>query len=362
MKEKDANVVPPNIAVRKPTAKKDFSLNDFKKKKGCEDVPDKPLYWIKSSAALETATGLPGFAKGYVNLCRGFSNTGKSTALCEGIVSAQKDGDLVIIIDTENNMGMERLAKMGFDLDGEFILIDNEYLLENFGKKQDKDRREASIEDLAKCMYSFVDDQEAGLLPRNIVFAIDSIGTLNCNATINAQVKETSQNNMWNANAYEKSFLSFLNNTIPNSRKVDKEFTNTVIAIQKIWIDNMNGGGVKHKGGETFYFGSRLIYHFGGIAAHGTSKISAISKGRTIHYGIEARVNVAKNHVDGDLGGISMEGKVISTPHGFIYKDGVEAYKKKNILYFRNIFNDDSMTADDITFESKEINDISTED
>jgi len=351
----NTNIVPPNVVVRKATAKKTFSLADFKKKAGCEDVPDKPLTWLRTSAAMEKATGLPGFAKGYVNLCRGFSNTGKSTAVCEGIVAAQKDGDLVIIIDTENNMGMERLVKMGFDINGEYILIDNEYLLTNFGKKQDKDRNEASIEDLAKCMYYFMDEQNDGNLDRNITFAIDSIGTLNCIATINAQVKETTANNMWNAKAYETCFLSMLNNTIPNSRKIDKPYINTVIAVQKIWIDNMNGGGVKHKGGETFYFGSRLIYHFGGIIAHGTKKIMATSKKRDVNYGIEARINVAKNHIDGPLGGISMEGKIISTPHGFVYPDDLEIYKKKYILFFRNIFNDDTMTSDDLTFEADDV-------
>ena len=67
------NEVPANPAVRKPTQKKNFSLNDFKKKIGGEDVPDKPLQWINIDDALEEATGLPGFAKGYVSACCGFS-------------------------------------------------------------------------------------------------------------------------------------------------------------------------------------------------------------------------------------------------------------------------------------------------
>ena len=144
--------------------------------------------------------------------------------------------------------------------------------------------------------------------------------------------------------------MSLLNNTIPNSRKVTKKYTNTLIAVQKIWIDNMNQGVVKHKGGETFYLGSRLIYHFGGIISHGTKRVTATSKKREVSYGIETKINVAKNHVDGERGGISLEGKVASTPHGFIYGDdaSVADYKKKNILYFRNALEDDTLTADDI--------------
>ena len=338
---------PINKKRRTPTAKKTFSLKDFKKKSGITDVPDKPLSWIKINDAVEEATGLPGFPKGYVSLCRGYSNTGKSTALCEGIVSAQKRGDLVIIIDTENNLGTTRLETMGFDWNGNYIMVDNEFILSKFGKAQNKDREEAAIEDLAKTMYYFLNEQSLGNLPFDLTFMIDSIGTLNCIKTIDAHVKDTSDNNMWNAGAYEKAFMSMLNDTIPNSRKIDKKYTNTIVAVQKIWYDSMNKV-VKHKGGEAWFFGSRLIFHFGNIITHGTRKISAISKKREIAYGVETRINVAKNHIDGPLGGISMEGKIISTPHGFVYPDRLDIYKKNHILYFRNLFRDMDIVVDDI--------------
>jgi len=361
-KKKVEPEVPVNDKTRNPAplAKKSFSLDNFKKSIGGEDVPDKPLVWIKCDDALEEITGLPGFAKGYVNLCRGYSNTGKSTALCRGIVNAQKMGLLPIIIDTENNLGTERLELMGFDWDGEYIIIDNEYLLEHFGKLQDNKRNEAAIEDLAKCIYYFLDQQAIGNLPRELFFAIDSIGTLNCIKTINALEKNDSDNNLWNSGAYEKSFMSLLNNTIPNSRKISKEYTNTIVAVQKIWYDSMNKV-VKHKGGETFYFGSRLIYNFGGIITHGTSRVTATSKLRDVAYGVEAKVNIAKNHVDGPLGGISMEGKIISTPHGFINPSDIDAYKKKNILYFRNLFGSD-VNADDIKTKITEVTEQGDDD
>lgn len=355
--------VPANNKQRKPTPKKSFSLQDYKQKNKMSDVPDKPLTWIPLSPSMIDATGLPGFAMGYVNLARGFSNTGKSTAICEGIVSAQKISArndialpiLPIIIDTENNIGRERLTKMGFDWGGDYIEIDNDYLLENFGKKQNPKRREAAIEDLAACIYHFIDEQEAGNLPFHLLFAIDSFGTLDCIRTIDAQAKDSSDNNMWNAGAFEKSFKYLLNNTIPSSRKETKEFTNTIIGVQKIWIDNMGAGVVKHKGGETFYYGSRLIYHFGGVAAHGTKKVTGTSKSREIAYGIETKVSVAKNQVDGPLGGVSFEGDIISTPHGFIRKDGVDNYKKEHIRFFRDALGDPNINAGEIVDRYVEI-------
>ena len=297
---------------------------------------------------------MPGVPKGYVTLFRGYSNTGKSTALMRSIVNAQKMGEFVIIIDTENNIdeGNVRLSKMGFDWGGEYLLINNKYLLENYGIKQNSERKEASIEDMAKAVYDFLDDQKSGALPTDVFMAIDSIGTLNCIKTINALEKDDSDNNMWNAGAYEKAFMSLLNNAIPNTRRIDSDFICTVAAVQKIWYDSMNKV-VKHKGGETWFFGSRLIYHFGGIITHGTRRVSATSKKRDLNFGFENKVNIAKNHVDGEWGGISLEGKIISTPTGFIYgdKDHENAYKKKHILYFRDKFEDETLTAGDIEFK-----------
>lgn len=346
--------VPENKKTRKPTQKKVFSLDEFKNKENLNDIPDKPVKWISMSKAMRNATGLPGFPLGYVSLVRGFTNTGKSTALCEGIVSAQNNGILPIIIDTENNIGRDRLTKMGFDWGGEYILINNNYLLENFGKKRNKDIREASIEDLADCIYYFLDEQDAGRLPRDLLFAVDSLGTLDCVRSINAQEKNTENNNMWNAGAFEKAFKYLLNNTIPSSRKENREYINTIIGVQKIWIDSMGQGVVKHKGGETFYYGARLIYHFGGIASHGTKKVTAIKDGKKISYGIETKVGIEKNQVDSNIGGISRLDDIISTPHGFTHKEWLDNYKKENIDYFKEMLGAD-VSVDDIEDEFTEI-------
>jgi hypothetical protein len=347
MAKKNEIEVPANSPVRKPTAKKNFSLDDFKKKVGAEDVPDKPLEWIKIDEALEEVTGLPGFPKGYVSSCCGFSNSGKSTAVALGIVNAQKMGLLPIIIDLENNLSKVRLTNMGFDWDGDYIFVDNEYLLERFGKPLDKNRNYASIEDLANCIRFLLREQEGGNLPFDLVFAIDSIGTLNCNKTINAAEKNENDSNFWNAGAYEKEFMYLFNDIIPNSRKITKPYTNTVFVVQKIGRDAMNNA-ITMKGGRTWEYVPRLQYYFGGILTKGVKKITAVSKKREISYGVSVKINVLKNQIDSPLGGISMEGSIISVPQGFITTEGIDEYKKKNILYFRNLFGNDELNADDI--------------
>ena len=337
---------------RKPTKKKAFELADYKKKTNLIEVPDKPVEWLECSKALQKITGLPGFPIGYTSLSRGYSNTGKSTSLLEGMVGSQQAGRLPIIFDLENNIGRYRLEKMGFDWGGNVIKLDNSYLLEKFGKKKLATRNEASIEDLASAIHDFINQQEAGLLPIGIDFFIDSIGVLNCVKSINAAEKDSSDNNMWNAGAYEHAFKSLLNTRIPSSRKETCEFSNSLVAVQKIWLDSMQGkGAVKHKGGEAFYFGSRLIYHFGGTVSHGAKSVSATSKKKDVAYGIEANIKVPKNHIDGPLGGISMEGKIISTPHGFIGADlpAIKDYKTEQLTYFRDILGEDIEAEDILT-------------
>jgi len=345
---------PTNKAGRKPTGKKPFSLANFKEKTNTVNVKEKPLRWLKCSKAFQEELGIPGFPVGYVSLTRGHSNTGKSTSLCEAIVDAQKQNILPIIIDTENNLGESRLKKMGFDWEGGFyIKISNDYLLEQFGKPKDPKRELASIEDLAECVNYFLNMQKAGELPYDLLFAIDSIGTLDCNRTVNALENETSDNNMWNAGVYEKRFKPIINYRIPASRSVDSEYTNSMVAVQKIWLqaNQMGAPTVKHKGGDTFTFAARLIIHHGGVISASVKKITATSKKRDVQFGNETKIAVVKNHIDGEFGGISLEGKLISTPHGFIgtTNDGKTQYKKDHIQYFRDILDEDVSAEDIVT-------------
>lgn len=347
---------------KKPTAKKTYSLDDFKKKINNNEEPDKEIYWFKMSDAWQSETGLPGIPKGYISLFRGLSNTGKSTALCEAIVAAQKAGVLPIIIDTENNLSRDRLALMGFDWDnGFYIEIDNQYLLEQFGKKKKKDftPEEGTIEDMADCINFFINKQEAGELPYDLFFAIDSIGTLDCDQTAKARVNDSSQNNQWNAGAYERSFKGINNYRIPSSRKSSRQYTNTIAAVQKIWLQANAAGPptIKHKGGDAFWYASRLIFHHGGKMTSSVTQISAVSKGKEITYGTQAAIEIAKNQVGGVLGGISVSGKLISTPHGFICtgKADKENYKKTHLDYFKSVLGSD-VNVEDIEFRE----DIST--
>lgn len=335
---------------KKPIQLPTFDLNGFKSDMGLADekVKDKELAWISLGDEFYQVTGLPGIPKGFLTLFRGFSNTGKSTAVYAGAVGCQKLGILPVIIDTENNWSWDHAKEIGLEFEevcdeetgeiinyrGFFIYVNNDTLLNHMGTydyaeaKDKKERRtEAVIEDVAAYIDELLASQANGKLPVELCIFWDSVGSVDCFRGVTSK----SKNNMWNAGALESSFKAILNHKIPGSRKEGKPFTNTFVGVQKIWLDSMQGAGViKHKGGEAFFYAARLIIHMGGIQSHGTTQINAKSGPRNYYYATESNIKIAKNQVNG----VTWEGKILSTAHGFIASENKADYIDKYRKFF----------------------------
>ena len=338
---------------KKSADKKEFDLDAFLESENISSEPkDKELTWVPLSKAWHDALKLPGFPRGYVSLVRGYSNTGKSTAFYEAIAGCQKIGDMAIVIETEGNWNTEHAKQVGVKFkqvtdertgeitekpDG-FILMRSSDLYnryKNYDHQNSKmmtkpTRLEPVIEDVSYFISEMIQKQEEGTINKNMCFLWDSIGTLNC---YKSACSNTS-NNMWNAGAMG-AFQAIVNFKIPASRSVDSEFTNTMICVQKIWLDSMNGVVVKHKGGEFMFFNSRIIVHIGGILTHGTKKLTAKALGQDFQYGTEAKIRCEKNHVTG----IERNGTIASTPHGYVNPDELDAYKTKNRKFIHDALN-----------------------
>lgn len=335
------------------TANQTFNLDTYLDGQELDVNPeDKEITWIPLSKPWHDAIKLPGFPRGYVSLVRGFSNTGKSTAFYEAIAGAQKIGDFPIVIETEGNWSDEHARSVGvrykevvneetgevtYKGDG-FMLIKQHSLYQMYKNychdeckmKSKPTRYEPVIEDVALFVNQKIKEQEQGLLPMNLCFLWDSIGTLNGYRT----ATKDASNNQWNAGSMN-AFGSLVNFKIPSSRDKASKYTNTFICVQKIWLDNMNGGIVKHKGGEFMFFNSRLIVHLGGIVSHGTVKLHATALGNTYQYGTRTKIKCEKNHISG----IERSGLIASTPHGFVNPDELDEYKKDNRAFIHAAMN-----------------------
>ena len=333
-----------------------FDLSAFKDKKGLkQNVKFKEQTWIPLSQAFQDVTSIPGIPMGHIVLLRGHSDTGKTTALLETAVSAQKRGVLPVFIITEMKWNWEHAKQMGLQVEevidedtgeitnyeGEFIYADRETI--------------HTIEDVAKFILDLIDEQKRGNLPYDLVFLWDSIGSVPCEMS----VKSNKNNNEWNAGAMSTQFGNSVNQRITLSRKESSEFTNTLVCINKVWTAKaespMGQPKLMNKGGFAMWFDSTFVVTFGNISNAGTSKIKAIKDGKQVEFAKRVNLQIDKNHING----VTTRGRIVMTPHGFINDNDKELkeYKNENAQAWKDILGGADFQ---IVEEEQAYNDITT--
>tara|TARA_R100000995_G_C3479016_1_gene122729 strand:+ start:946 stop:2022 length:1077 start_codon:yes stop_codon:yes gene_type:complete len=336
--------------------KSKFDLSSFKEKKGLkQNVKFKDQSWIPLSQAFQDVTSIPGIPMGHIVLLRGHSDTGKTTALLEAAVSAQKRGILPVFIITEMKWNWEHAQQMGLDVkevvdeetgevlnyEGEFVYVDRESI--------------NSIEDVAGFILDLIDEQKKGNLPYDLLFLWDSIGSVPCEMSI----KSNKNNNEWNAGAMSTQFGNNVNQRITLSRKESSPFTNTLVCINKVWTAKaespMGKPKLMNKGGFAMWFDSTFVVTFGNISNAGTSKIKAIKDGKQVEFAKRVNLQIDKNHING----VTTRGRIVMTPHGFINDNDKELknYKDENGKAWKDILGG---TDFQIVEEEQDYNDITT--
>lgn len=386
---------------------KKFNVNDFKSKLGFTQTKetsnaDKPMEWLVMPEAYSTALKLPGIPENYVTTVVGHSNVGKSTLVNHALVAAQRKGRIPVIYDTENNFDFTYAKDMGFEAEpiygdvevervdpetgevsivienrivsyeGNFIYFNNAILAERYGKNDystgkevAKGRKVAVIEDIAASINEFLNLQDEGEADAGFLFVWDSVGSISSFKSY----KSSANNAMWDAAAISVAFNTIVNDRIPRSRKVSSKYDNTLLLINKVWLDSMTNPvgppSLSLKGGNSMYYASRLIILLGGQLKASTKKLTAQSKGLTYNYGIQTKIKVLKNQLPNPFT-VTYEGEVICTPHGMIgvEKPDVETYRKKYVgdilksLQNMSIATDVVITEKDIVFGEEDEDDM----
>jgi hypothetical protein len=386
---------------------KKFNVTDFKSKLGFQQTKetsnaDKPMEWLVMPDAYSEALRLPGIPENYVTTVVGHSNVGKSTLVNHALVAAQRKGRIPVIYDTENNFDFTYARDMGFEAEpvygdvevekvdpetgeitivterrivsyeGNFIYFNNAILAERYGKMDystgkevAKGRKVAVIEDIAASINEFLNLQDEGEADAGFLFVWDSVGSI---ASFKSY-KSSANNAMWDAAAISVAFNTIVNDRIPRSRKISSKHDNTLLLINKVWLDSMTNPvgppSLSLKGGNSMYYASRLIILLGGQLKASTKKLTAQSKGLTYNYGIQTKIKVLKNQLPNPFT-VTYEGEVICTPHGMIgvEKPDVEAYRKQYVgdilksLQNMNTKEEIIISETDITFGEEEESDI----
>ena len=380
---------------KQPLKKKEVktsSFSDFKKTAGfTTNIADKPLEWIEMPKGFIDALHVQ-IPQGYVSIIAGHSHTGKSTLINHAITSAQRQGLIPVIYDTENNFDFGYAKAMGFEAepvyenyydeetgemkkrvatyDGDFLYFNSTALAERYGgwdystgKETSKKRSVPVIEDIVKSMNELLNAQDEGLINQGLLFVWDSVGSIGSFKSYKSDVG----NNMFDANAISVAFNTLVNNRIPSSRKVTSKYTNTFLVVNKVWLDSSKNPvgppSLSLKGGTSLFYGAHgLVILCGGQLTSGTKKLVATSKGVNYNYGIETKLKCLKNQLPAPYT-ITYEGKVYCTPNGYIATDEIEQYKKEYISEIlkelnKSLDGKDSVTENDVTFIEEEVTDV----
>ena len=292
-----------------------FDLTKFKEKKMLNsNVKFKEQRWIPLSPAFQDVTSVPGIPMGHIVLLRGHSDTGKTTAMIEAAVSAQKMKVLPVFIITEMKWNWEHATQMGLQVneiadeetgevlnyEGNFIYVDRETL--------------HTIEDVAAFILDLLDEQKKGNLPYDLLFLWDSIGSVPCELS----VRSNKNNNEWNAGAMSTQFGNNVNQKMTLSRKESSPYTNTLVCVNKVWTAKaevpMGQPKLMNKGGFAMWFDATFVVTFGNISNAGTSKNKAIKDGKQVEFAKRTNIQIDKHHINV----VQSRGKIIMTPHGFI--------------------------------------------
>ena len=278
------------------------------------NVKFKPQKWVPLSDAYQDVTSVPGIPAGHIVLLRGHSDTGKTTALIEAAVNAQKASILPVFIITEMKWSWEHVMQMGLQVN-EVVDKETGEILDYNGFFLYTDRETIhTIEDVAAFILDLLDEQKKGNLPYDLMFLWDSIGSVPCELS----VRSNKNNNEWNAGAMSTQFGNNVNQRITLSRKESSPYTNTLVCINKVWTAKaetpMSQPKLMNKGGFAMWFDATFVVTFGNISNAGTSKIKAIKDGKQVEFAKRTKIQIDKNHING----ITTRGNIIMTPHGFI--------------------------------------------
>lgn len=369
-------------AIKKGVMSKKTGLSAFKEKIGLNSSngivnttisnANKPQTWILMPKAYQEATKLPGIPENTVVSVLGHSNVGKSTLINHAIASAQKQGLIPVIIDTENSFSFQYAKNMGFEAepiygdvevedinsendeitthmenqivhwDGDFIYYNNRLLCERFGDidyakgtKIKAKRKIAVVEDVASAINELLDAQDNGDIEQGFLFVWDSVGSIGCYKEYNSGAGTGKIGNpMWTAAAISAAFNLIINDRIPGSKKISSKYNNTFLYVNKVWMDSMtNPVGpaiMQTKGGKSMKYATRLEILLGGQLTSGIKRLTASSKGLNYSYGIETKIKILKNHLDAPHN-VCYEGKMIASDMGFISPEDLDEYKTKHI-------------------------------
>ena len=332
----------------KPTSndadeKMDF-WSSYKKSPANKAREQKPLSYINFPPCVAEVSGLKGFPVNNCSSITGYSDTGKTTLLIHLIIECQKNNIYPIIISTEGKFSFEHAKFMGMDCDYEEIVDEETGELVKVWNKGNFLFRDGfeNLEELYDYIIDYVLEpasKKDTKFPQDICIFVDSLNKLKCAPAMDKIKEDKMDLPMHNAKVHKNNFSGYIEPLVTRTRYKEYPINITFIAIMRLHAGS-NSVNPKETGGLAFVYDMAVKVHFGGMLEAAVKKLPFKVNGKTIDLAKVTKIRVTKNHFTG----ISTEGELIITPHGFISatdKSVFEQYKKDNkdgiIEYFSSI-------------------------
>ena len=190
-----------------------------------------------------------------------------------------------------------------------------------------------------------------------MLFVWDSVGSIGGLKSYNSKVG----NNMFDAGTISAAFQDIMDSSIPSSRKVSSPYTNTMILVNKVWLDGTTNPiappSLELKGGKSVTYRSRLIILLGGQLKASVKKLTATSKGLNYNWGVQTKIKVLKNQLPSPYD-LTYEGEFICTGFGIIgtEKEEQDEFKRVKVPIMMKRLNEGKgeIKEDDISFSESE--------
>ena len=292
-------------------------------------VQYKPDSFIPMSKAFQDLTMFPGFPQGHVHMVYGLSDCGKTTMLLELAKGAQSKNILPVFVITERKWSWKRCATMGIDKNDCVYNDELEF-----------------IEEASDYIVSILKDQAEGRLNEDIVILWDSVGATPSRAEWEAQeehdklvkkaiddgkdpkeVKKSTTAMMVTSKVLREQVERKINHLINKTRNEKCPFLATLFIVNHGYVspNPMGPASLIPYGGGGIKLACTFMFRQGKVSG-AAKKVTATVGGTEIVYGLQVPLLFEKNH----LNGLSAQGEVIVTPHGYIHatKEAEEEYKK----------------------------------
>lgn len=276
--------------------------------------------WLEMPEAFQDATGLPGLPVGNITHVYGSPNTGKTTMLMQGLVNAQKQGFLPILILTEHKFSFERLEKfMGGNADEMLVLhadtLDQAY---SFMEKVLKDLQTGTlvIED------SDGQDMSIDVSELDVFIFMDSIGNTMSQEELDYEAEDGDKSMGKHAKALKR--LTKRINRLLGKREL-RQRAGILLLNQSYKSMPTYGPSV-----ETPYGGDGVPYSCSlNIRLRRKKDLSMRLKGRETIIGLETLIEIKKNHITH----VMAKHPVYTVATGMIPADkgALDEYKKQHL-------------------------------